>query len=91
MNLGYLLPGKLLAFVAKDLKVQHEESGEVTIFIYYGEQALVQGRYLLPPSNVALSAVSIEFKLGYPINVKKSALFSTYYLLNLDKNKNDCF
>ena len=35
MNLGYLLPGKLLAFVAKDLKVQHEESGEVTIFIHY--------------------------------------------------------
>jgi len=28
-NVGYLLPGKLSAFVGQDVKVQHEEDGQV--------------------------------------------------------------
>lgn len=28
-NVGYLLPGKLLSFVGQDVKVQHQEDGQV--------------------------------------------------------------
>ena len=31
-NVGYLLPGKLLSFVGKDVKVQHELTGDVRIY-----------------------------------------------------------
>lgn len=31
-NVGYLLPGKLLSFVGQDVKVQHEEDGQVINF-----------------------------------------------------------
>ena len=42
--------------------------------------------------NCQLWALSRQsFKLRYPIKEKKSALFAKYYLLNLDKNKNDRF
>ncbi|KAJ7340289.1 hypothetical protein OS493_003022 [Desmophyllum pertusum] len=30
-NVGYLLPGKLLSFVGQDVKVQHEEDGQLHI------------------------------------------------------------
>ena len=42
--------------------------------------------------NCQLWALSRKsFKLGYPINAKKSAPFVKYYLLNLYNNKNDRF
>ena len=31
--MGYLLPGKLLSFVGQDVKVQHQEDGQVFFYL----------------------------------------------------------